>query len=131
MNISALNREQIQQLRGWFFAKDRSPYLADNLRVISKHLAWDTMVSRYQTLPGLFGVWPFSSVQRSTGNVADFGGQQRTWTYNGNPTFNLYNNLVPYAELDGTGDFFSRADETDLDILGMRGMRLPKLRVIS
>ncbi|NJO31403.1 MAG: hypothetical protein HC874_30490 [Richelia sp. SL_2_1] len=58
-----------------------------------------------------------SSVQRSTGNVYDLSGQGRTLTYNGNPTFN-YTGLVPYVSLDGTGDFLSRADETDLDILG-------------
>lgn len=76
------------------------------------------MISPFQALPGLVGFWPMSSVQRSTGNVADLGGQTRTLTYNGNPTYNIYNNLVPYLDLDGTGDFLSRADETDLDILG-------------
>lgn len=69
-------------------------------------------------LPGLVGFWPMSSVQRSTGNAYDLSGQGRTLTYNGNPTYNIYNNLAPYIDLDGTGDYLSRADETDLDILG-------------
>lgn len=75
-------------------------------------------VSPFLGLPGLVGFWPMSSVQRSTGNVYDLSGQARTLTYNGNPTFNIYNNIVPYIDLDGTGDYLSRADETDLDILG-------------
>lgn len=75
-------------------------------------------VSRFQALPGLVGFWPMSSVQRSTGNAYDLSDQGRTLTYNGNPTYNIYNNFVPYIDLDGTGDYLSRADETDLDILG-------------
>lgn len=69
-------------------------------------------------LPGLVGFWPMSSVQRSTGNAYDLSGQGRTLTYNGNPTYNIYNNLAPYIDFDGVGDSLSRTDETDLDILG-------------
>lgn len=75
------------------------------------------IISPFLALPGLVGFWPMSSVQRSTGNVYDLSGQSRTLTYNGNPTFN-YTGLVPYVDCDGTGDFLSRADETDLDIIG-------------
>lgn len=75
-------------------------------------------ISTFQNIPGLVGFWPMSSVQRSTGNAYDLSGQSRTLTYNGNPTYNIYNDIVPYIDLDGTGDFLSRADETDLDILG-------------
>lgn len=78
---------------------------------------WGNVISSFQALPGLVGFWPMSSVQRSTGNVYDLSGQGRTLTYNSNPTFN-YAGLVPYIEFDGTGDYLSRADETDLDILG-------------
>lgn len=76
------------------------------------------LISPFLALPGLVGFWPMSSVQRSTGNAYDLSGQGRTLTYNGNPTYNIYNNLVPYIDLDGTGDYLSRTDETDLDILG-------------
>lgn len=74
--------------------------------------------AEYLSLPGLVGFWPMSSVQRSTGNAYDLSGQGRTLSYNGNPTYNIYNSLIPYIDMDGTGDFLSRADETDLDILG-------------
>lgn len=82
-----------------------------------KYGLWTEVVAGFQALPGLVGFWPMSSVQRSTGNVYDLSGQGRTLTYSGNPTFN-YTGLVPYASLDGTGDYFTRADETDIDILG-------------
>lgn len=74
--------------------------------------------AEFLSLPGLVGFWTLSSVQRSTGNAYDISGQGRTLTYNGNPTYSIYNSLVPYIDLDGAGDFLSRADETDLDILG-------------
>ena len=76
------------------------------------------MISPFRAIPGLVGFWPMSSVQRSTGNAYDLSGQGRTMTYNGNPTYNVQNTFTPYIDLDGTGDFLSRADETDLDILG-------------
>lgn len=75
------------------------------------------LISPFLLLPGLVGFWPMSSIQRSTGNVYDLSGQSRTLTYNGNPVYN-YSGLVPYIDLDGTGDYLSRADETDLDIIG-------------
>lgn len=74
-------------------------------------------INDFLLLPGLVGFWPMSSVQRSTGNVYDLSNQGRMLTYNGNPTYNVYD-LTPYIDLDGTGDYLSRADETDLDIQG-------------
>ncbi len=79
---------------------------------------WGNVISSFQNIPGLVGFWPMSSVQRSTGNAFDLTSQGRTLTYNGNPTYNIYNDFMPYIDLDGTGDFLSRADETDLDISG-------------
>lgn len=89
-----------------------------NLESLDPGVFTGNTIASFQALPGLVGFWPMSSVQRSTGNVYDLSGQGRTLTYNGNPTFTYYNGLMPYIELDGTGDYFSRADETDLDILG-------------
>lgn len=89
------------------------------------------LISPFQALPGLVGFWPMSSVQRSTGNAADLGGQTRTLTYNGNPTYNIYNNVVPYLDLDGTGDFLSRVDETDLDILGTEAVFAAAVRGLT
>lgn len=76
------------------------------------------LLGEYLSLPGLVGFWPLSSIDRSSGDAVDISGQVRPLSYNGNPTYNLYNSVVPYIDLDGTGDFLSRADETDLDILG-------------
>lgn len=74
------------------------------------------LISPYLALPGLRGFWPMSSFNEN-GNAYDMSEQNRTLTYNGNPTYN-YDNVVPYIDLDGTGDYLSRADEAGLDILG-------------
>lgn len=79
---------------------------------------WDRVISLFQTIPGLVGFWPMSSVELSTGDAYDLSGQGRTLLYNGNPVYRLHNDLVPYLDFDGTGDILTRADETDLDILG-------------
>lgn len=79
---------------------------------------WGMTIGSFLTIPGLVGFWPMSSVQRSTGNVYDLSGQNRTLAYNGNPTFSVHNALTPYIDLDGTGDYLSKTDETDLDVIG-------------
>lgn len=89
------------------------------------------LISPFLAIPGLVGYWPMSSVQRSTGAAYDLSGQVRTLTYNGNPTYNIWNNLVPYIRLDGTGDFLSRADETDLDILGTEAIYASTVRGLT
>lgn len=73
--------------------------------------------SNFLSLPGLRGLWLPGNVD-NTGNVFDVSGQGRTLTYTGNPTIKMYNFVVPYYVLDGTGDYFSRADEAGLDVLG-------------
>lgn len=73
-------------------------------------------VGPFLLLPGLRGFWPMSAFE-SGGNAFDQSGNGRILTYNGNPTYN-YDKLVPYINLDGTGDYLSRADEAGLDILG-------------
>ena len=78
-------------------------------------LSWGRC-SNFLSLPGLRGFWPMSSFDEG-GNAYDLSGQGRTLTYNGNPTYN-YVGLAPYIDLDGTGDFLSRADEAGLDISG-------------
>ncbi len=89
-----------------------------NLEALGNGVFVGNVLASYMALPGLVGFWPMSSVQRSTGNAYDLSGQGRTLTYNGNPAYTYYNGLVPYIDLDGTGDFLSRATETDFDILG-------------
>lgn len=74
------------------------------------------LISPYLALPGLRGFWPMSSFNES-GNAYDMSEQGRILTYNGNPTYN-YTGLAPYIDLDGVGDYLSRADEAGLDIIG-------------
>jgi len=90
-------------------------YFITNNDKINRH---GNVISSFQEIPGLVGFWPMSSVQRSTGNAFDLSSQGRTLTYNGNPTYNIYQDFTPYIDLDGTGDFLSRADEVDLQISG-------------
>lgn len=89
-----------------------------NLEALGNGVFIGNTLASYMALPGLVGFWPMSSVQRSTGNAYDLSGQGRTLTYTGNPVFTYYNGLVPYIIFDGTGDYLSRTDETDLDITG-------------
>jgi len=75
-------------------------------------------VSTFSNLPGLRGLWYPGSMDQ-TGAVYDQSGQGRTLTYNGNPIASYHaTQLVPRIFLDGTGDYFSRADEAGLDVLG-------------
>lgn len=89
-----------------------------NIEALGSGVFIGNILASYMALPGLVGFWPMSSVQRSTGNAYDLSGQGRTLTYNGNPAYTYHNGIVPYIDLDGTGDYLSRADETDLDITG-------------
>lgn len=74
------------------------------------------LISPFLALTGLRGFWPMSAIG-TTSNARDQSGSNRVLTYNGNPTYN-YDGLVPYIDLDGTGDFLSRPDEAALDITG-------------
>ena len=67
-------------------------------------------------LPGLRFFLPLSGAE-GTGTVPDISGYGRSFLWNGNPTFN-HTGLIAYADLDGTGDYVSRADEAGLRILG-------------
>ena len=68
------------------------------------------------TLPGLRGFWPMSPVN-ANGDAFDQSGLGFTLTYNGNPTYNI-DGVVPYINLDGTGDYLSRANQAALGISG-------------
>ena len=99
--------EQIRALRGEIAA----------LRAIeTPALSFGGVVAQMLGLPGLRGLWPMS-VFDSGGNAQDVSGHGHHLTYNGNPTYNV-DGGVPYIDLDGTGDYLSRADEADLDITG-------------
>ena len=92
----------------------RPYFIGRNERSAKVGMAIDT----FMNIPGLVGFWPMSSVQRSTGNAYDLSSQNRTLSYNGNPIYNIYNDIMPYIDLDGTNDYLSRPSETDLDITG-------------
>lgn len=76
-----------------------------------------SFVDPFLLLPELRGLWMASNVNES-GNLLDLTGQGRTLTNNGTTTRAVYNNLVPYCDLNGSTQYFSRADEAGLDITG-------------
>lgn len=131
MKVYILPMEMVNALRSWFHPKDRHLYLSDSQYIISRQVARETIFSRFSNLPGSVGFWPMGTIQPSTGNVADLSGHGRTLTFNGNPTFNIYGGLVPYIDLDGSGDYLSRADETDLDLTGAETIYAPNVRGIT
>lgn len=106
MSLNVNDQERrLQQLTRKVEALSLRPYTLD-------------IISPFVGLPGLVGFWPMSSIDRSSGDVYDVSGQGRTLTYTGNPTYSYTDQGAPYINLDGTGDYLARADETDLDIVG-------------
>lgn len=88
------------------------------------------LLGEYLSLSGLIGFWPLSAIDRSSGDAVDIG-QGKTLTYTGNPTYNLLSEVVPYIDLDGTGDWLSRADEVDFDIIGSEAQYAAALRGLT
>jgi hypothetical protein len=76
--------------------------------------SWANACSIIQLLPGLRGFWPMSVVG-DTGNAQDQSGHAKVLTYTGNPVYSS-DDLAPYIEFDGTGDYLTRADESHFDI---------------
>lgn len=77
------------------------------------------MYAMFTGLPGLRGYWPMSSQTQAAGDlVYDLSGQGRSLTRTGAEMVGVYNDVVPYAEFNGTTDNLNRADETGLDITG-------------
>jgi hypothetical protein len=77
----------------------------------------------FRGLPALRGLW-YPGAADNTGAVYDASGQGRTLTYNGGPRIftDLYasagQDVVPHYYHDGTGDWFSRASEAGLGLVG-------------
>lgn len=101
------NNELVQLLAG------------DFQRRYEPNFAYVNACSAALALPGLRGFWPFGTFD-SNGDAYDQSSHGHHLTYNGEQPGPLYNYamLRPYAQLDGTGDYFSRADAADFDILG-------------
>lgn len=57
------------------------------------------------------------SAFNASGNAQDQSGHGHHLSYVGNPLYG-YTGVAPYIQLDGTGDYLNRADESDLDITG-------------
>ena len=89
----------------WGQVADRVPY---------GHLLYAQ--AAFLALPGLRGFWPMS-VFDSSGNAQDVSGHGHHLTYNGDPKYG-HDGLLPYIDLDGTGDYLSIADDADFDISG-------------
>jgi hypothetical protein len=90
---------------------------ADFQRRAEPQFAWKSAVSQFLALPGLRGFWPMSSVDGS-GNLRDLSEQDRTLTNTNTAQYN-YSNLIPYAQFTAaSSQYFTRADEAGLDILG-------------
>lgn len=90
----------------------------ESLEALDPGFTTGAVLASYMALPGLVGFWPMSSVNISSGLTYDHSEQERDLTYNGGALFSYFNGLVPYVDLDGSGDFLSRADEAGLDIIG-------------
>lgn len=87
------------------------------------------LISPFLALTGLRGFWPMSA-SRDNGNAIDLSGLILTLTYNGNPVYS-YDNLAPYIQFDGTGDWLTRADQAALDISGTETTIAPAVRGLT
>lgn len=74
-----------------------------------------SLASALITIPEVRGVWLPSSVNES-GNIFDLSTQGRTLTNTGTVTRGVYNEIVPYAELNGSSQYFTRASESGLNV---------------
>jgi hypothetical protein len=79
-----------------------------------KYAAFRHAVSAFSNLTGLRGLWTMAAYDGS-GNAEDHTNGDLQLTRNGDPTYG-YDGLVPYVALDGTGDYFNRADEAATSI---------------
>lgn len=104
MPIQIRNDEMVGLLRADFQAR------------YEPNFAWKSAASVLRSIPGLRCAYTMGSFDEN-GDQFDVSGQGRTLSYNGNPTYG-YRDLAPFLDLDGTGDYLSRADEAGLDILG-------------
>ena len=119
--------------------RDRGGSRGDLMRFVDDH---ETRLKRlesiergvihyqFTTLTALRGFWPMSSVDEG-GDTYDLSEQGRTLSINGNPTYDYGTGIAPFLELDGVGDYLSRADEAGLDITGTETFILPASRGLT
>lgn len=106
-------------------AEDPLIEIARRLRIVERYVEearrldhYTSPIADYLHLPELRGFWPASSVDETVTGVRDLSEQGRTLTINGGATRNIYNNVIPYIDLNGSTQYLSRADEAGLDVPG-------------
>lgn len=90
----------------------------------------DTFYSIILSLPGLRGFWPMSSVD-ANGLAIDLSGHGGNLSPNGAPIYNLYNDNVAHATLDGIADSLSHADDPLYDITGTETFIAPAIQGLT
>lgn len=75
------------------------------------------LFATYQLLPELRLFVPFSSIDEN-GDAYDFSEQNHTLTNNNDTPRDVYNDFIPFAELDGVDQSFSIPDEPSISITG-------------
>lgn len=90
----------------------------DFRRNYAPHHAFADTVAMFQTLPGLIGLWSCGPMGAS-GLLNDLSGNGLQMTNNNAALFSAEtSSLIPWIELNGTDEYFSRADTAILDISG-------------
>jgi len=91
-------------------------------RIISfpdKYAAFRHHISMYMGLPGLRGLWTAGHTD-TAGNWYDWTQNALTLTLTGAPA-ETYTDLRCYFSLDGTNDYFTRADDVATSVTGSEG----------
>lgn len=79
---------------------------------------WGAAAGRHTLLPELRGFWPFSTIGSGGSPAVDFSGRGNNLSNNGSATRAIYADLVPYTELNGSSQYWSIGDNTELSITG-------------
>lgn len=108
MPITQLNNAEKKSLEASRFRRLNNPVHA-----------WGDVHNFVMALPGLVGYWP-GAVNRATPLLLDVSKNGLHLTRNGDAEVALdpFVPFAPYLNLDGTGDYFSHADDAKLDITG-------------
>ena len=78
-------------------------------------VSWSTAVGMALNFPGVVEVWQFGNYDKSSGQVYGLAQGRHLTRVNG-VNFG-WSGLIPFADLNGTNHYFSRADEAQLDMV--------------
>lgn len=87
----------------------------DFVRRAESTYAWKSVCSMYQAIPGLRGFWPMSSID-GDGDCNDLSENGLVLSNNGDLDYDI-DNLAPIIDVNGTGEYLSRADQAEFDVL--------------